>query len=104
MSAVRHYLFVVVGLLGVGSLISWTAALWIAFGLAVSLGTRDLAAVTGVIDKDAGSPWALRLMLFFPFLSMVLALAAAITVRGHFGWVAGAASLVLYIGYFAARP
>lgn len=104
MKAIRHHLFVVAGLLGIGALVSWTAAFWTAVGLAVSLGVRALAAVTASVDHHAGNPWALRLMLFFPVLSIALALAAAITIGRRFGWVAGVASLVLYFGYFAARP
>ena len=104
MSTIRHYLFVVIGLLGIGFLVSWTAAFWVAVGLAASLGVRALAAVTAAVDHDNGSPWALRLMLFFPILSMALAVGVAVAIRGHFGWVAGIASLVLYFGYFAVRP
>ncbi|HEX9942193.1 MAG TPA: hypothetical protein VGG03_09270 [Thermoanaerobaculia bacterium] len=103
MGAIRHYLFVVVGLLGIGGLVSWAAAFWTAVGLAMSLGVRALATVTATVDRHAGSPWALRLMIFFPVLSMAVALAAAIMIGRRFGWVTGVASLALYFGYFAMR-
>ena len=104
MTGIRHYLFLAVGLLGVGALVSWAAALWVAVGFSVSLGVRSLAAVTAIVDRDAGKPWALRLMLFFPILSIAVVVVAAILIREHFGWGAGVASPVLYIGYFATRP
>jgi len=104
MSAIRHYLFVTVGLLAIGGLVSWAAAFWVAVSLAASLGVRNLATVTAHLDHHAGSRWALGLMIFFPVLSMALAVAATIAIHGHFGWGAGVAPLVLYFGYFALRP
>jgi hypothetical protein len=104
MRAIRHYVFVLVGLLGIGGLISWPAAFWVAVGLAASLGVQALAKVTAVVDRDAGSSWAMRLMLAFPILSILVALAASIMILERFGWVAGVAPLILYFGYFALRP
>ena len=99
MIAIRHHVFVFVGLLLIGVLSGFWAAVWVGVGLALSIGANNLANS----DKNGESTRSTRLILFVTVLSLLLALASAVVIFLRQGWIPALGFVLLFLGYFSLR-
>lgn len=99
MIAIRHHVFVFVGLVLISVFAGFWAAVWVGGGLALSIGANNFANS----DENDERAWTPRLVLFLTVLSMLLAVASAVVIFLRNGWIPALAFVFLFLGYFSLR-
>ncbi len=103
MHEVRHYAFLLGGLLLLGLLVGLVPTLWVAGVTVVSIGVNRLTRVIALMDRGDTRRLTLPLLAVCSVLSLVLAAGGALLLFLRFGWLPALGCVVLFIGYFAAK-
>ena len=94
MHAIRHYIFVLIGLGVLAFFIGLIPTLWVGGLFVLSFGIYRMSAVV----FRFGGTWTLRLIYLCYIVSLFLAIASCIFLFIHYGWIATIGFLILTIG------
>ncbi len=104
MKAIRHLIFILVGLLLVGAFAGLAAAFWLAIGLTLAIAANKFTGViSAAADRSGPSSTTLPLIMIFTVLSFVLAAAFIVLLFFWYGWIPALSMAVLFFGYFGLR-
>jgi hypothetical protein len=103
MNSIRHFIFILAGLIIVGLFSGFVPVVWLTICLVLSVGANNFTGVLAKADELRPNSATLPLMKVFMILSLVLAVLSAVFLFLRYGWIPALAIVILYVGYFSVR-